>query len=383
MRIALVIERMDPAGGGRETSTAQMATELAARGHEVTVLCQRGAWQTDGVNVIPLGRRGWSRRGRLAAFVADVQQATADGAFDIVHTTLPIPGATIYQPRGGSIPAQRAASRRRRSHLTSLLTGWAEPMNRCRALMADLERQVVADPTTRILAVSRMVADEYRAHYGRTEGVSVIYNAVETPPIDSDQRAHWRQDVRYRLGLTQEDTVFITLAKNFELKGVGPLIETFAQWVAKSADRQRTRLLVVGREHAEGYERISRLRQVGRQVVFIPPTPEVYRLYSAADACVLLSWYDPCSRVVLEATGWGVPSLTTAFNGASEILADGAGIVVPSPVARGPIMDGLTELADRDGRAHRRQACLAVGKALTISRHIDELELAYQQALEQ
>ncbi len=382
MRIALVIERMNPAGGGRETSTAQMATELAARGHAVTVICQRGSWRAEGVTVLALGRRGWSRRGRLAAFVEDVQRATAGGAFDIVHTTLPIPGATIYQPRGGSIPAQRLASQRRRSHLASLLTGWTEPFNRCRALMGELERQVVADPATRVLAVSQMVADEYRDHYGRSDGVSVVYNAVETPVIDAEQRAHWRQETRYRLGLGPDDTVFITLATTFELKGITPLVRTFAHWVGQDFSRQRTRLLVIGKEHAEGYERISKLRQVGRQVVFLPPTPDVYRFYSAADACILLSWYDPCSRVVLEATRWGLPSLTTAFNGAAEILTDGAGVVVPSPVARGPILDGLTELATPEARQPRQAACRQIGDTLTMSRHIDELELAYQQALE-
>lgn len=382
MRIAMVIERMDPSGGGRETSTAQMAQALAARGHEVTIICQCGSWQTQGVTVEPLGRRGLTRRRRLAGFVADVQAVIAEHRFDIVHTTLPIPGANIYQPRGGSIPAQVAASRRRRTHIGAMLAAWVEPMNRCRALMGELEREVVADSRTTILAVSQMVADEYEQYYGRRDGVSVVYNAVETPAVDPEDRAHWRQEVRYRLGIGRNEPVFITLATNFELKGIAPLVETFGKWVHSGANREGVRLLVIGREHAEGYERIAKLRQVGRQVVFLPATPEVYRFYSAADACILLSWYDPCSRVVLEATRWGLPSLTTAFNGAGEILAEGAGIVVPSPTARKPIMDALDDLADSDRRLARQDACRAAAKMLTMSRHVDELEAAYREALE-
>ena len=45
MKIALVIERMDPQRGGREVSTAQVAVALSRRGHEVTVLT---LWSTEG-----------------------------------------------------------------------------------------------------------------------------------------------------------------------------------------------------------------------------------------------------------------------------------------------------------------------------------------------
>ena len=34
-------------------------SRLAARGHEVTVLCQRASWSCEGVAIRELGRRGW------------------------------------------------------------------------------------------------------------------------------------------------------------------------------------------------------------------------------------------------------------------------------------------------------------------------------------
>jgi len=57
MKIALIIERMEPSRGGRETSTAQIAQRLAELGHSVTVLCQQGSWPSDspGVEVVSLG----------------------------------------------------------------------------------------------------------------------------------------------------------------------------------------------------------------------------------------------------------------------------------------------------------------------------------------
>ena len=70
MKIALVIEQLDTARGGREVSTAQIASGLARRGHEVTVLCQQAHWQCEGVRVQKLGTRGLLRTQRLRNFAA-------------------------------------------------------------------------------------------------------------------------------------------------------------------------------------------------------------------------------------------------------------------------------------------------------------------------
>ena len=42
MRLALVIEKYDPQGGGAERSTRQIAMELVSRGHDVTVISRAG-----------------------------------------------------------------------------------------------------------------------------------------------------------------------------------------------------------------------------------------------------------------------------------------------------------------------------------------------------
>ncbi len=115
MRIALVIETMAPSRGGRETSTAEMATALSGRGCDVTILCRSASWQSPGVEICSFGRRGTSRTRRLRNFIDSVQKGISDGRYDVVHATLPVPGADIYQIRSGTIPALRAASIRRAS----------------------------------------------------------------------------------------------------------------------------------------------------------------------------------------------------------------------------------------------------------------------------
>ncbi len=383
MKVALIIERMDPAGGGRESSTAQIAAELADRGCEVSVICQQANWARDGVEIVALGKRGLTRTATLRHFIADVQTALDAGQWDIAHAMLPVPGANVYQPRGGTVPAQITASQRRRSPMGALLSSIFEPANRRRALMSHLERQVVADESVTCLAVSSMVAGEFEEYYQRSSGVRVVYNAVAMPEIDDEQRADWRQKLRFTLGVTQDDPVFITVAKNFALKGVNEAIIAFAEWIDRRGHSINAKLVVIGQKNFEGYQRIAGMRQAGAKVVFIPPTDEVFRYYAAADACVLLSWYDPCSRVVLEAARWGIPSITTAYNGASEVLEGGAGIVVSSPRDRPAVMAAYEDMCDPVWRGVRVELCRGLDATLAIGRHVDELLDVYRDICEE
>ncbi len=380
MNIALVIERMDTSRGGRETSTAQIARSLVARGCNVTILCQEGC-DIDGVHLLRVGRRGWSRSRRLANFVADVKAEMRHQRFDVVQAMLPVPGADVYQLRSGTIPGQRAGAIRRRCGLARPLAMATQPLNGGRRLLAKLEREVVLHSNAWCLGVSEMVARELADYYGRTDRVRVVYNAVDVPQASDAQRAEWRQRMRYRLGVKQEDTVFLTVAKNFELKGVRETIAAFARWFHHGFSGRSGRLVVMGRELVEGYQRMAGMREVGGATAFIPPSQNVYEWYSAADVCVLLSWYDPCSRVVLEATRWSVPSITTAFNGAAEVLGDGAGLVVDSPRDIRGVAAAMETLCDDDVGRGCVEACRAIAPRLAMDRHVDALMKVYEEVV--
>ena len=379
MRIALVIERMDLSRGGRETSTAQIATTLAARGHEVSIICQSGSWTATGIEIRAIGRRGLLRVQQLRNFIADAADLIARRRYDVVHAMLPVPGANVYQPRGGTVGGRRQAARRRRSAPANLAAKLAGGLNLCRREMAELEHRVVADRKVLCLAVSEMVAREFADHYGPTARVRVVYNAVNVPDPGDDRWPDRRRQLRATMELGRDDPVFLTIAKNFRLKAVDQTIIAFAKWFHSHGGKVNGRLVVVGRDAVDSYERCAGLRDVGRQVLFVPYMEEVFQWYSAADVCILLSWYDPCSRVVLEATRWGLPSITTVYNGAAEILSDGAGIVVTSPKDTGAIVKAMDALADCRRRKACTEACLQVADTLSMDRHVDELLSAYQE----
>lgn len=381
MKIALVIERMDTARGGREASTAQIAAALAYRGHDVTVLCQAGPWQHEGVTVLPLGQRGLTRSGRLRNFADDVRAEADWGKFDIVHGMLPVPGVNVYQPRSGTVPAQREANLLRRRAPGRLWRGLTGGLNRRQALMGEMEGQLLAEPDLWCLPGSQMVADELKRYYQQTDRVRVVFNAVDVPPLTDDERAEHRRRLRSTMGADSKSVVFLTVATNWALKGVAESIVAFVRWLGRRPEQPNAHLVLLGSEQVEGYRRIASRHEVGRHVAFIPPAEEVAPWYAAADVCVLLSWYDPCSRVVLEAVRLGIPSITTVFNGACEVLADGAGLVVPSPADTDAVVNAFETMYNDTRRAKAADACRRQADWLATDRHVDELLAAYAEVI--
>ena len=117
-------------------------------------------------------------------------------------------------------------------------------------------------------------------------------------------------------------------------------------------------LLVAGRGRRAKYERLaSRLglpasvrpeRAPLCSVRFLGERNDMERLLGASDVLVHPTWYDPCSLVVLEALGAGVPVITTRFNGASELMRSGEeGFVLSDPAdARRLAAQALGRLPD-------------------------------------
>ncbi|MFP4140081.1 MAG: glycosyltransferase family 4 protein [Phycisphaerae bacterium] len=384
MNIALAIERMDPRRGGREMSVAQIAVELAARGHRVTILCHAGRWQQEGVEIRILGDAGTSLRKpvQLQRFVRDV--AAAGEEYDILHATLPVPGANVYQPRGGTIPGQWTARLRRYSLPRSIAARLGDRFNRLRALRWRLERELVNDPRCRHLAVSKMIAEEYAYHYNLADRVRVVYNAVEPPAPSHLSNDEARSSLRQRLGWDADDVVFLTVATNFALKGVGEWLGHVARWRKQGGDAP-VRLLLIGDRRAGVYR--ARAAALGLEDIAAVQGPadaeQIAQAYAASDAVALLSWYDPCSRVVLEAVRCGLPAVTTIFNGAADVLVKhGCGEVAHSPRHVEGVHASLDRLTDGRNRRRLADACANAQAELSIARHVDELETVYTEVSE-
>jgi UDP-glucose:(heptosyl)LPS alpha-1,3-glucosyltransferase len=385
VRIALIIERMNPALGGRERSTAQIADELLARGHEVTVVCAEGETWPGGPAVEPLGGSSNGSNGGsmpLRRFVEATRAWIERNRPDVSHAMLPVPGVEVYQPRGGTVPGQIAASRRRRGVAYLLVSPLLERFRRGRRLAGRLEARTVADPRCRCLAVSAMVAEEFARHYPRcVDRARVVLNGVAPVAQSADRLAEDSSRLREAMGVDDQTPVYVTIARNPVLKGVPELLGAWRRWGRQGGRRGGARLIVVGGrgKALAGSADPARWERRG-DVWHTGPVEDIVTLQAACDVNVLLSWYDACSRTVLEATRMGVPSLTTLCNGAAEVLVrHGCGEVVDTPADADAVVRALGRLADSRHRRRLERGCRRAACEITMERHVDQLIDVYRE----
>src|SRR5204862_1397356 len=134
--------------------------------------------------------------------------------------------------------------------------------------------------------------------------------------------------------------VGLIVAQDLRRKGVCPAIEALAQ-----VTDERLVLLVVGKPTPQPYRDLAASLGVNHRVIFAGATTDPYAFYRAADFFVLPTRHDPCSLVVLEALAMGLLVVSTVFNGACEIMADGVhGFVLPDPTDIGALAGAMREM---------------------------------------
>ena len=113
---------------------------------------------------------------------------------------------------------------------------------------------------------------------------------------------------------------------------------------------------------------------LGDHVKLIGFVDDVRTCYHASDFFVLPTYYDPCALVVFEALACGLPVVTTAQNGAGELIAEGVeGFVVPSPDRAGALADAMDALSRDDLRRAMSAAATRLGLRQSLDNHVSRL----------
>jgi len=313
MRLAIVRQRYTPYGGAERFIERALAA-LAARGVELTIVTR--AWPRDAapgatpliVDPPHLGRtwRQWSfDRGACAALARApatlVQSHERIACCDVFRAGDGVHAVWLEAKREGAGPFERAALA-------------LSPFHR---YLVAAEQRLFASPRLKaVICISKMVQREIHARFGLPLArLPVIYNAIDGAVFHPGLREH-RDEVRARLGIAAEATVFLLVGSGFERKGVGRAIEALAQLAPPA------HLVVVGRDrHAPRFTRLAKRLGVGPRVSFAGPQQDPKPYYGAADVFVLPTLYDALSNAVLEALACGLPVITSDRCGAGELVA--------------------------------------------------------------
>jgi len=94
----------------------------------------------------------------------------------------------------------------------------------------------------------------------------------------------------------------------------------------------------------------------------------------------LPTYYDPCSRTVLEALSLGVPAITTAYDGAADCIREGEhGFVLESPEAVEKLAETLQRLTAESVREKISRNALQLRPFLSMRRHAEEIAAIYEE----
>lgn len=387
IKVAVIIERADIALGGAERSVFELTNCLKRLGVDVTLLAAKGEAKTG--NAIVLCENTTGKRTSLAAFGKAIKAHLAGNDYDIVHSTLPFSFADIYQPRGGSYT--EAMIRNAASYDSKAMQCYKRIThfsNFRRTSMLLAERQICSGKSkTIVAALSEYVKGQFTKHFNLPdEQIVVIANGVKTDrKIDEKAADKLRGHILKCCNITEAEKPVMMLfaANNFRLKGLKPLIRALA--IAKQKEMDRPLYLVVaGAGSSRKYRKLADKLSVTDRIAFLGPVHAIQKALSITDVAVLPSYYDPCSRFILEAIAAKRPVITTLFNGASEAYTDFRhGKIIDAP-------DNVDALAAAmvyySSQQHLDQAAKAIvddnlKENVSIERHGREMIALYETIL--
>ncbi len=385
---AIIIERTSIRLGGAERSVSELAQELKAQGVDAHILAAAGK---PSEHVTILCSQQDHQRTSLKTFEAAIEQHLSQRHYDIIHSTLPLGCADIYQPRGGSFKEamlQNAASYsnpwvrlwKAKSHF---LNFHRTAFLRAEARLCDNKQQ------TMIAALSDYVKQQFLRHYRLPESrIAVIANGINpNRPADPQKCQAFRRGILDQIPAAMRDKAILLFfaATNFRLKGLREAIIALSKAIELCPSCPAV-IVAAGSNKISAYQRLAGQYHVGDRILFCGPQQETATAMTACDAAILPSWYDPCSRFILEALAAGKPVITTAFNGASEQYEAGRhGFIIQSPSDIIAMAKSIADLANPDTIQRLTGNILADGlkERVSITRHVRQLLDLYGVIIEQ
>jgi UDP-glucose:(heptosyl)LPS alpha-1,3-glucosyltransferase len=380
--VALIIERTITALGGAERSIAELADQLTSQGIDVRILAAAGQSSS---NCTVLCTHHPRRRTSFRTFEKALRQHLSVHSYDIIHSVLPFDFADIYQPRGGSF--KEAMLQNIASYSCPVVRGWKRRthfLNYRRTAFLRAEKKLcLPGHNTVVAALSEYVRQQFVRHYGLSDQqIALIPNGIHVNrAVDFSCADAFRRDVLSRLSseIRGNAVLFFFAANNFRLKGLRELILAFAGAIQNDISIPAV-LVVAGSDKSASYRKLAFDKGVDSRIIFCGPQKDAFSALSACDVAILPSWYDPCSRFILEGLALTKPVITTRLNGACEqYQANRHGFIVDNPASIEAMSDAIRALCPIQTRTAFAEAIRQddLKEKISIARHVGQLRQVY------
>ena len=366
-RLGLATDLFSSHAGGQEQYVAEIVRALTERGWEIDLLACRAEPHSDLPRGATLHRSAWPRMLAARGLALAIARYRRDHSRCPVLATRPIPGATHCQLHTGVYAEAFAAERDSFSSRLRRAGYWpALRVNpRRQRLLRDEARVLSARGGASIMTFSRRSSDDVCRRFGLNA------NRMRVIPLGVDRR-HFHPDGR--IEAPRAVTQLLFAGHNFELKGLTSALIALAKVRAKGLD---ARLVVAGNGRITTARRRARRLGVNAAVDFAGSVSphQMPQLYRSSHLLVHPTFYDPFSRVVIEALACGTPVVTTTGCGAGEHLTPGReGFLVSHARDVDAIAEAIVACLDPRRWESFSRGAAALGAQFDFVKHVDELE---------
>lgn len=163
---------------------------------------------------------------------------------------------------------------------------------------------------------SHLVKNEILSHYNvDPKKIRVIHNGVEWND--------WQYSFEETFTTSRKDPYnFLFIGNNYQRKGLIPLLYGLRHL-------QDVHLTVVGTDkNQKKFETLAVKLGLEKKVSFKGQKLDIIPFLQQADCLVIPSFYDPFANVTIEALAMGLFVISSATNGASEILTEESGFII-------------------------------------------------------
>lgn len=380
MKVALISEWLDAWRGGAETSTLQFLHHLMDAGLEMHVFTRSRPSPTPGLHVHSINGAAMSRTRRSITFAHRIEKRLKENSFDIVHAITPCRYVDIYQPRGGTVAESIERNiALRHSGISQSIKRATNRFNLKQRYSLTLEKTLFNHPDgPTIVAISDYVVRQLKKHYRLPDQrIRKIYNGTNRDASNEQQRKFHRESLRQQFNIKENQLLVLMVAHNFKLKGVHRWMEAQASLMQRGIKNIHS--LIIGKGDTPSWHRLAHQLGIHENLTFIGPSDRVWELYHAGDVLVHPTYYDPCSRVVLEAMTAGLPCIASPWDGASEMIEHGKNGFILSDPDDVVMLANLTEqLQDGALREKIGDTARKIHDQISMSRHAKEMITLYE-----
>jgi UDP-glucose:(heptosyl)LPS alpha-1,3-glucosyltransferase len=389
IKLAIIIERANIQLGGAERSIHELAQILTESGVDVTLLAATGATKSPNIKVLCDNNK---KRTSLTAFAAAIKSHLKTYDYDIIHSTLPLDFTDIYQPRGGAYPEAIIRNAESFSNpLQRITKKYLHYFNLRRTELLIAERNLCNQHNHPIIAaLSEYVSNQFIKHYSiDSNRITLIPNAVQLPNADTLKKSEkLNTAIRGDLNIDNDTPGFVYLfaANNYRLKGLNTLLDA-VKIIQNIPSAPNICVAVAGNDKKQMlYEKLTVKLDVVSKIVFIKSIKSIYEALEICDAAVLPTYFDPCSRFILEGLAAGKPVITTKFNGAAEFFENGKhGIILDDPSDPCALAEAMIFYAQKNNAQNASNAIMEdrLADNISIKRHVDMLIELYEKIIEE